>query len=184
MMTPRRPLLLLTAMAWSGTALAAEVMLPGKAVIGPESRTVAMAFGCTTTRSRNQTGALSIGFGIPDFESLEKRFDFGAFEGPTGTRTPLTEITVAQAVRLPASGAVAVDGTTFSLGVAVSLRGEAAGLRPIRAVAGAASAGPGELRWRQDSPRKGDAPILVTVPISAADAGRLKAALAPCLKAR
>lgn len=179
-----RSALLVIYIAWSGTTLAAEVKLPGKATLGPESREVAMTFACTTTLSRNETGALSIGVDVPNFEALEKRFDFGAFEGPSGTRKPLTEIAVAQAVRLPASGAVAVDGTTFSLGVAASLRGEAAGLGQIRTVAGAAGAGPGTLRWRQESPRKGDAPILVTVPISAADADKLKAALAPCLKGK
>ncbi|UHC16651.1 hypothetical protein LRS73_01585 [Methylobacterium currus] len=183
MTTMLRAALLATCVTWSGAALAIEVKLPGKAVIGPESRAVTMTFGCSTTRSRTETGALSIGFDVPDFEALEKRFDFGAFEGPTGTRKPLTEITVAQGVRLPANGAVAVDGTSFSLGASASLRGQAAELGKLKAIAGAASAGPGDLRWRQDSPRKGDVPILVSVPIPAADADRLKAALAPCLKA-
>jgi hypothetical protein len=178
-----RAALLATCVAWSGTAPAVEVKLPGKAVIGPESRVVTMTFGCTTTRSRTETGALSIGFDVPDFDTLEKRFNFGAFEGPTGTRKPLTEITIAQSVRLPANGAVAVDGTGFSLAVGASLRGEAAELGKLKAVATAASAGPGDLRWRQDSPRKGDLPILVTVPISATVADRLKSALSPCLKA-
>ncbi|WP_156295772.1 hypothetical protein [Methylobacterium aquaticum] len=180
-MTFPRAALVLTAMAWSGAALAVEVKLPAKAVIGPESRDVAMAFGCTPRQSRTAAGSLVIGVEVPNFDALEKRFDFGAFEGPTGTRKPLTEITVAQGVRLPASGAIAVDGTSFSLGVAAALRGEEAALRKLRTIAAAASAGPGTLRWRQESPRKGDAPILVTVPVSAADADRLKAALAPCL---
>ncbi len=176
-----RAALLATCAAWSGTALAIEVTLPGKAAIGPESRAVTMTFGCTTTRSRTETGALSIGFDVPGFEALENRFDFGAFEGPTGTRKPLSEITVAQGLRLPANGAVAIDGTSFSLGVGASLRGEAAELGKLKAIAAAVSAGPADLRWRQDSPRKGDDPILVTVPIPAAEAGRIKAALAPCL---
>ncbi|WP_133123429.1 hypothetical protein [Methylobacterium frigidaeris] len=181
-----RAILLATCVAWTGSALAADgvVNLPGKATIGSESRDVAMAFGCTTTRSRNETGALTIGFDVPKFEALEKRFDFGAFEGPEGTRKPLTEITVGQGVRLPANGAIAIDGTSFSLGVGASLRGETAQLGKLRSILGSASAGPGRLRWHQESPRKGDDPILVTVPISSADADRLKAALAPCLKGK
>ena len=178
-----RAALLATCVAWSGAALATEVKLPGKAAIGPESREIAMTFGCLPSRSRNETGALTIGFSVPNFEALEKRFDFGAFEGPEGTRKPLTEITVAQGVRLSANGSIAIDGTSFSLGTGASLRGEAAELKRIRTVAAALGAGPGTLRWRQESPRKGDDQMIVTVPIGAAEADRLKAALAPCLKA-
>lgn len=181
MTTMLRSALLAMGLAWSGAALATEVKLPGKAAIGPESREIAMTFGCTPSRSRNDTGGLTIGFDVPNFEALEKRFDFGAFEGPTGTRKPLTEITVAQAVRVSANGSIAIDGTSFSLGTGASLRGEAAELKRIRTVAAAVGAGAGTLRWRQESPRKGDDPIVVTVPIAAAEADRLKAALGPCL---
>ncbi|MGX7708520.1 hypothetical protein [Methylobacterium sp. Gmos1] len=62
--------------------------LPGKAVVGPESLDITMAFGCTTTRSRTETGALSTGVELPNVEALETRFGFGAIEGPTGTRRP------------------------------------------------------------------------------------------------
>lgn len=179
-----RSALLATCLAWSGAALATEVKLPGTAAIGPESRAIAMTFGCTPSRSRNETGSLRIGFDIPNFEALEKRFDFGAFEGPEGTRKPLTEITVVQSVLLSANGSIAINGTSFSLGTGAALRGEAAELTRVRAVAVAVGAGPGTLRWRQDSPRKGDDPVVVTVPIGATDADRLKAALAPCLKGR
>ncbi|MGE7414389.1 hypothetical protein [Methylobacterium tarhaniae] len=179
-----RAALLMTCAAWAGTALAADgTRLPGRATIGPESRDVTLTFLCTTTRSRNETGALSIDLDVPNFEALEKRFDFGAFEGPEGTRKPLTEIAVTQGTRLSAGGRIVDDGH-FSLGVAASLRGDAAELRKLRTIAAAVSAGPGSLRWRQESPRKGDTPLLVTVPISGADADRLKAALAPCLKGK
>ncbi|TGD99799.1 hypothetical protein [Methylobacterium nonmethylotrophicum] len=183
-MTTRRGILLAACMAWTGPALAADgtVSLTGRAVVGPESRDVAMAFTCTDTRSRTETGSLSIGFEVPNFEALEKRFDFGAFEGPSGTRRPLTEITVGQPVRVSANGAIKVDGTTFALGAGASLRGEAAELAKLRSVVAAAGAGPGSLRWRQESPRKGDSPLVVTVSISAAESDRLKTALAPCLK--
>ncbi|MCF4126593.1 hypothetical protein [Methylobacterium sp. SyP6R] len=177
-----RSALLASCLAWSGAALATEVKLPGKAAIGPESREIAVTFSCTPSRSRTETGSLGLGFDIPNFEALEKRFDFGAFEGPTGTRKPLTEITVAQSVRLSANGSIAIDGTSFTLGTGASLSGEAAELKRVRAVAASVGAGPGTLRWRQESPRKGDDPIVVTVPISTSDADRLKAALAPCLK--
>ncbi len=57
MTTMLKPALLAMGLAWSGAALATEVKLPGKAVIGPESREIAMTFGCTPSRSRNDTGA-------------------------------------------------------------------------------------------------------------------------------
>ncbi len=88
---------------------------------------------------------------------------------------------MAQAVRVSANGSIAIDGTSFSLGTGASLRGEAAELKRLRTVAAAVGAGAGTLRWRQESPRKGDDPIVVTVPIAAAEADRLKTALGPCL---
>jgi hypothetical protein len=181
-----RAAFLLTCLAWTGPALAVEiakVSLPGKAVIGSESRDVALGFDCIP-QSRTHPGLLYVTLSVPNFEALETRFNFDAFHGPEGTRKPLTEITVAQAERMSASGHIGMDSTSFVLGVGASLRGDARDLAKIRPLLAAASAGPGALRWRQESPRKGDSPILVTVPIAAADADRLKAVLAPCLKGK
>ncbi|WP_157091414.1 hypothetical protein [Methylobacterium nodulans] len=172
-------------MVWHGLALAAggTVSLPGTAVIGSDSRDVTMVFACDDTQARGQTGSLSIGFGVPAFETLAKRFDFDAFEGPDGPHKPLSAIkaTTAQPLRLAASGSIAADGTTFDFAVAAAMRAEAAQLTSVHILASEVVKGGGLLRWHQGSPRQGDASILVTVLIGEADAARLKTALAPCL---
>ncbi len=111
-----RSALLATCLAWSGAALATEVKLPGTAAIGPESRGDRDDVRMHPVAVAQRDGSLRIGFDIPNFEALEKRFDFGALRGTGGHRKPLTEITVVQSVRLSANGSIAFDGTSFSLG--------------------------------------------------------------------
>ena len=164
--------------------------LRGRAVIAGKDRPVAIRLDCSDTVARDRTGALSVEMAVKGFEALGTAFDFGAFEGPEGTRKPLSDLTATgpggtATLRSAASGSIAVEPSdTFNLGISVAMRGEAKRLDALRSVAGILASGPSELAWVQASPRKGDAPFTATAAVSEADSARIKAAVAPCLAER
>jgi hypothetical protein len=163
-------------MLMAAPALAAgEAELTGEATIGTEARHVTLRLACDPAHA-----GLSAALTVPRYADLAPRFDFEAFEGPSGTAKPLTALRIVGAsgvrsVIAAATGAVAADpSTSFTLVVVAPRRSE----NPLRAVA-ASLAQPGtRIVWTQSSPRPGDAPVIATFTV--ADAAPLRTALEPC----
>lgn len=172
----------------SGAKAAGETSdLAGTVTVGALSRPAGIRLACDASVAKGSVGRLALTLVVGDFETLEKTFDFGAFEGPDAVRAPPSDLRLqppggSVPVRLPVSGSVAADpATTFLLSAEATMRGDAAGLARLRATVAAMSAGPSELVWTLSSPRKGDAALVATATIQAADAARFRAAAAPCL---
>lgn len=150
--------------------------LQGTAAVGPEQRAVALRLDC------EPKAGISASLTIPRFEGLA--FDFDAFEGPSGSTAPLTELRVSNAAgvrttRTRASGAVAGDpATSFVFAVAPTRRGEA----PLREVALALAESGSKLVWSQNAVRKGAAPLIATIAIPEDRNAAVRSTLSPCLQ--
>lgn len=163
-------------LALSIAAPAAALEVQGSAAVGSEQRPVTLRLDCEP-----KTGIAAV-LTIARFEGLP--FDFDAFEGPTGSTAPLTELRVSNAAgvrttRARASGAVAVDpSTSFVFTVAPTRRGEA----PLREVALALAEPGAKLIWSQSAVKKGATPLLATISIPEDRNAALRTTLGPCLQ--
>lgn len=98
--------------------------------------------------AKDQTGALSVHLAVKGFETLGAAFDFEAFEGPEGTRKPLSELKATgpagtAALRSAACGLIATEPSdTFDLGVTAAMRGDAKRLDTLRGLLAILSGGP------------------------------------------
>lgn len=167
--------LALSLVAAPALAAGGDVDLSGEATIGPEGRHVTLRLTCDPPHA-----GLSAALTVPRYADLSARFDFGAFEGSSGTTKPLTALRLAgpngvRSVIAAASGAVAADpSTSFILTVAAPRRSE----NPLRAVAAGFAQAGARIVWTQSSPRPGDASVVATFTVT--DPAPLRTALEPC----
>lgn len=170
------PALALLLLASPALAAGGEAGLTGEATIGTEARHVTLRLACDPAHA-----GLSAALTVPRFADLAPRFDFDAFEGPSGTTKPLAAIRIVgpngvRSVIAAASGAVAADpSTSFTLTVVAPRRSE----NPLRGIAAGFAEAGARIVWTQSSPRAGDAPVVATFRVT--DAAPLRAALEPCL---
>lgn len=156
-------------------AAGSEVELTGEATLGTEARHVTLRLACDPVHA-----GLSAALTVPRFADLAPRFDFDAFEGPSGVTKPLTALRLVSpkgvsSVIAAATGAVAADpSTSFTFAVVAPQRSQ----NPLRAVAAGFAQPDTRIVWTQSSPRAGDASVVATFKVN--DAAPLRTALEPC----
>ena len=166
-----------------------DVRLTGRAQTGADHRDVGFRFSCTTNKGPSITGALSIELHVPNFEQLDRIFDFDPFQGPAATSGPRTRVQAgsargeAQAHSDVAGWVSGDDPRAFVLGLAAPLRGGKAKLASVARVLSLLTVGPSTLVWRQDNVKPGGAAIEATLKVTAADVDRSRKVLAPCFAA-
>ena len=176
--------LAIVAAAPRAAAAADQILLDGTAHTGPDRRAVRFGFACTAN-SAGANGTLELTLIVPHADSLAPSFDVVPFEGPDAAMGALTELTVAgaQAARFAVAGWYGVDDDApFLFGLSAD-RHDRPSLARLARVLRPLTEGAGRLEWRQGNPVKGGPPLLADLAVTAMEAGRLAALLAPCLSA-
>ena len=184
-----RGVVVLLALLCGGAAWAQsgrEMVLTGVAQIGTGTHPVRFRFACTASNA-NGTGVLGVQLEVPGYAGL-RGFPFDAFEGPDADAGQLTrlEATGAGATAqgmFEASGWVGVGpDRPFVLGLAAARQGEPTKLLAVGSALRQLRDGPARLVWRQAAPAGKQSAMMASVELAAADAARLQALIAPCLK--
>ncbi len=193
--TPRKALagILITGLlsAFQAAAQPPDVVLNGTAQTGSDVRPVRFHFYCSANSGPNLTGAFSVQLEVPQVEQLSKVFDFEPFEGPGAHAGALSHLE-ASGARTKAQGNFTASGyytadppDAFMLEVSAARRPAAnARLKSVAAILRPLMDAPSKLLWRQGSANAKGIPIVASLQIESADAGKLQAVLGDCLAAK
>ena len=159
----------------------------GTAHVGTAMRAVTFRLSCALDRTGINNIAIELD--VPDAEQLQPGFDTDRFEGPDGQAAKIRVVAAVAAARAQiefgSTGSYGNNGapaTTFTFSAAFTPGPGARAqtdMQRLQAVAELLGRGPGHLDWRIDNPAKG-MPLEASADLSAADAGKIRAAMTGC----